>query len=138
MSDPIEAAQKLTSALDGMSERLEAVSARLDEQGQYGRRNRRLIRWLVLSLALDALLTGAFAFGAVKVNEANTRTVQVHNQQVATCQSGNEARQLNVKLWDYVLSAAASRPLTAERKKQIDDFKAFVHTTFAPRDCSKI
>lgn len=65
-------------------------------------------------------------------------TKSVHDQQVATCQSGNESRKLQVQLWDYVLGFPPSRPRTEAQDKQIADFKAYVHKTFAPRDCSKI
>jgi hypothetical protein len=137
MSDPITAAQQLTSALDAMSGRLEAVSARQDEQILYGRRNRSLIRWLVASLILDVILTAGFVFGAIKINEANDRTDQIHNQQVATCVSSNDARLLTTQLWEYIFTLKPSTPRTDAQQKQIADLQNYVHRAFAPRDCAK-
>lgn len=65
-------------------------------------------------------------------------TKQLRDQQVATCESSNESRALNVRLWDYVLSFPPSRPRTQAQEKQLELFKAFMRKTFAPRDCTKI
>lgn len=138
MSDPIVAAQKLTSALGELSDRLQVVAARQDEQGQYGRRNRHLIRWLVVSLALDVILTAAISVVAVKTNEANAKANETHNQQVATCLLSNEARAKNRQLWDYILKIPPTQPQTEQQKVRVAEFRDFMNGTFAPRDCSKI
>lgn len=129
--DPLATAQALTTSLNTMTARLEAVN-------RYGRRNRHMIYGLVASLLLDAILTVVIAIVAVEANRANDRAAQVHNQQVATCLSTNEGRKLNVQLWDYVLSIPPSQPRSDAQTKRIADFKVFLHKTFAPRDCSKI
>lgn len=99
-------------------------------------------RWAVLMVLASVLIL----VGSVIGNVVYTRSVQegaaakaekVRTQQVATCQSSNEARSLQVQLWDYVLSFPPSRPRTEAQEKKIADFKAFVRKTFAPRDCSK-
>jgi hypothetical protein len=138
MSDPIETAQKLTSSLDALSERLQEVSARQDEQIQYGRRNRHLIWGLVVSLVLGLALTIAVVGVGIKANQANTKANETHSQQIATCRSGNEARAVNVQLWDYIFSVKPVTPRTTAQEEQIVEFKMYVHRAFAPRDCSKI
>lgn len=130
-NDPVATAQALTSSLDALSGELEAAN-------RFGRRNRRMIWWLAVSLLLDVVLTVVVAVVAVEVNHASDKAAQVHSQQVATCLSTNEGRKLNVQLWDYVLSIPPSRPRTEEQDKRIADFRVFLHKTFAPRDCSRI
>lgn len=137
MSDPIAAANQLTSALDAMSGRLEAVSAAQDEQILYGRRNRHLIWGLVVSLLLDAVLTVAIVSVTVKTNEASNRATETHNRLVATCISSNEARRLNTQLWEYIFTLKPSTPRTVAQQKQIVDLQDYVHRAFAPRDCAK-
>src|SRR4051812_24679488 len=119
MSDPITTAQQLTASLDAMSTQLEAVSAAQDEQIKYGRRNRHLIRGLVVSLLISVLLTVALVFVAVKTNEANSKATETHNQQVATCVSTNEARRLNTQLWAYIFALKPSTPRTAAQQQQV-------------------
>jgi hypothetical protein len=138
MSDPIAAAQALTASLDTMAEQLKALAARQDEQIRYGRRNRHLIWGLVVSLVLDLALTIAVVGVGVATNQANSKANEAHSQQIATCRSGNEARAVNIQLWDYIFSVKPVTPRTAAQEGQIAEFKKYVHRAFAPRDCSKI
>lgn len=101
-------------------------------------RDRKMIYTLAASLALDLLLTVAIFLVAVRADNASNRADQVHAQQVATCQNSNEARRVQVQLWDYILSLPAPRPRTDEQERQLLQFRAYVHRVFAPRDCSRI
>lgn len=136
--DLVAVAQALTTSMDGLAEQVGTLNTQVEAQESYGRRNRRMIWWLVVSLLLDVVLTAVIVTVAVQANQASDQAAEVHAQQVATCLAGNEARVNNEKLWGYVLAVPPSKPRTAEQLKQIDDFKAFVQRTFAPRDCSKI
>lgn len=142
MSDPVSAANALAAALDTLRDELaeanEQANSRLDAQSTYGQRNRHMIWGLVISLILDVALTFALVTVSIRTTHANDKATQAHNQQIATCQSSNEARAVNRQLWDYVLSLPAARPRTAEQEKRIADFKGYVHRVFADRDCSKI
>jgi len=84
------------------------------------------------------VLTFVIVKVAVQANHASNQAEQVHAQQAATCLSSNEARKLQVQLWEYVLSFPPTRPRTEAQEQQIKDFRAFMRKTFAQRDCSKI
>jgi len=130
-SDVVTTAQALTASLNGMT-------AQLEELTRYGQRNRHLIWGLAVSLVLDLVLTVVIVTVAVQANHASNQAQQVHAQQAATCLSSNEARKLQVQLWEYVLSFPPTRPRTEAQEQQIKDFRSFMRKTFAQRDCSKI
>ena len=136
--DLIAVAQAMTASMDGLARQVGGLNTQVDAQESYGRRNRRMIWGLVISIALDAALTVALVGVAVATNDAANKATQVHNQQVTTCLSSNEARAKNVQLWDHVLSIPPTVPRSAAQAKQAEDFKIYVHQVFAPRDCSKI
>jgi hypothetical protein len=100
--------------------------------------NRRMIYALAASLALDVMLTVALLLVGIRATNAGNRADQVHAQQIGTCQSSNDARAAQVQLWDYILSLPSPRPRTNEQQRQLDQFRAYVNTVFAPRDCSRI
>ena len=100
-------------------------------------------RWAMLMVLASVLIlvgsvTGNVVYTRSVQEDAAAKAEQVRTQQVATCQSSNEARKLQVQLWEYVLSFPPSRPRTEVQEQQIKDFKAFMRKTFAQRDCSKI
>jgi hypothetical protein len=136
--DLVAVAQALTASMDGLAQQVGVLNAQVDAQESYGRRNRRMIWGLVVSLLLDAILTVVIVTVKVQANRASDQTAQVRTQQITTCVSTNEARALNVQLWEYVLTIPPSQQLTEEQKKRISDFRVFLRRTFAPRDCSKI
>jgi hypothetical protein len=142
MSDPIAAANALANALDTLRDELAEsnaqANARLDAQTTYGRRNRRMIWVLVGSVVFELLLTVVIAFVAVQAGNASDKATRAHDQQVATCQTTNEARANNKKLWDYLLDLPPATPRTSVQDEQLDSFRAYVGRTFAPRDCTKI
>jgi hypothetical protein len=138
-----------------MDERVSAVVARsdaLDEQlgvshviqglVKTGRTNRRIIVGLLISLALDILLSIAVAIIAVKANDTASTAASAKTQARQNCIAGNASRADQLKLWTYVLSfpppvnetpAARRRRMAATVK-----FTAFIHRVFAPRDCDHL
>lgn len=129
-ADPVATAQALTGALNELTGQLAATV-------RYGHRNRHLIVGLAVSLVVDVALTVALAVVAVQARDATDAAARVHDRQVATCESGNDARAAQIQLWNYLLSVPPVRPLTAEQKQQITQFRAYVHRVFAARDCSR-
>lgn len=127
----LASAQDLTSALTDLSERLGDTLA-------YGHRNRRMIWGLIISLALDLVLTAGLTISLIQSDRASNEARSVHRQQVVICESGNEGRALNVKLWTYVLSIPPPQSRTHEQEKRVAEFKVFLTKTFAPRDCGKV
>lgn len=106
----------------------------------YGKRNRHYIIGLGISLIFDLLLSVVVIVIAVHANHTNDLANANRQYQLDSCVSGNQTRQTSRDLWNYVLDAAAKSPANQEpgRKKQIDDFRAYMENSYAPRDCSKI
>lgn len=105
----------------------------------YGQRSRRIIWGLAVSLALDVALSIVVIFVAIQAQDANTLAQANRQTQIATCESGNQSRQVALNLWTYVLDAAAVAPenQTPERKKQLVDFRTYMESAYTPRDCTK-
>jgi hypothetical protein len=137
MTDPqhaaIEAATRLNESVNGLKDEIRGLQ-------QYGRRNRHYIIGLGISLLFDLLLSVVVIIVAIQANAANDRADANHQYQVDSCNSSNAARQTSRDLWNYVLDAASKNPAndTPERRKQINDFRAYMENSYAPRDCSKV
>lgn len=104
----------------------------------YGKRNRRYIWALTISIALDLVLSVVIAFVAVQSSNANTLANQNAQVQKSTCEAGNQARAVTVQLWTYVLEVSAQNPenQTPAKKQQIEKFRAYMTSAYAQRDCS--
>lgn len=129
--DPVTTARALTKSLDALSARLEALTS-------YGLHNRRMIRGLVVSLALDVVLTVVVTYVAFQAQHASDNATRARAQQVTACQSGNAARAVQIQLWDYILALPPTHTLTAAEIKQRADLKTYLHKVFVPRDCTRI
>lgn len=141
MTDPIhdstiQAAASLERSMDSLGNQIHALT-------KYGRQSRRLIWSLAASLLLDLVLSVIVWVVAVQANhasdlaaEATSVANQNHQAQVTTCVASNEARAATVQLWNYVLDLSTKNELGADKHKQIDDFRVYVNTTFAQRDCN--
>lgn len=57
---------------------------------------------------------------------------------VANCQSANEFRTDQLKLWSYILNVTPEEPPTPEEQKVRQDFTVFLNKTFELRDCSEL
>lgn len=129
MSEPNSADDTLAAA-----ERLEGAMRTLaSEVGQlrtYGEHNRRMIWGLIASLVIS------IAGGIVAVR---TSIIASQNRQnaVVTCQSGNEARSVSRQLWTYLLDQEETSPsLTPAERQQLLQFRGYIRTIYADRDCS--
>ncbi len=125
--------------------KLVELSAHIVNLTAYGRRNRRLIRLLAVSLVLDVVLSlglGWVAFNAKEASDsarrATTAAALVATDAHATCLTSNEARAVQHDLWKYVLNVPPSRPLTATESGQRAQFRTYIDATLAPRDCDKV
>lgn len=139
MQEAIVAAGRLATAMDVLSKKLESLQL-------FGKRNRTFIRILAVSVALDLLLS----FGLiVSVDRANAAAAAAKRASSAaavskeanfqTCVSSNAARLVQVQLWDYVLNLPPSpdRAATPEQQAQVEQFRIYVHTAFAQRECQR-
>lgn len=126
------------AAADRLNDSMSELGAEIQALRNYGRRNRRYIAGLAISLALDIILSVVVAFVAVTAAQANDLATQNHNTQVATCESSNQSRLVTVNLWNYILDSASKNNADAAKLKQIQDFRAYMQKAYAQRDCSLI
>jgi hypothetical protein len=129
--EAIQAAVRLEGAVTGLRDEIVVLRT-------FGSRNRHLIWGLAISLVLDVALSIAVAFVAVSAREATSLANQNRQTQLATCRAGNETRAANIQLWTYVLDlAAVNRPVppTAQQIESLRQFKSYLSTVYAPRDC---
>lgn len=107
-------------------------------------RRRRQIMFLGISLMLDVLLTIGFAYLSIQARDTAIEVQNSKDTLIANCQVGNEFRKTEADLWNHILEIqpANQSSLTpeqeAKRQKTIADFREYLKTTFAPRDCNNI
>lgn len=95
----------------------------------------------VILAAVLALVVVGVIVNSVHVSRTENRTNRLQEYQVANCESSNEARKAQRDLWGFILEISAANPKqtqTAEERKNLVKFQAYVTTTFADRDCSKV
>lgn len=97
---------------------------------------RRQIRWLAVSLALDVLLTIGFGYTTLRANNAASKAETIENAIVARCESTNDARAKNEKLWDHILDLTKDTPRTPQQEVDRKEFIQVKEETFAPSDCT--
>lgn len=98
-------------------------------------RQRRAIRLLAVSIVLDFILTIGLTVVSVKTNEV-ARLAQSNKEAViANCETANESRANQLKLWQYVFDIPPTVPRTPEQDKRVGEFKVFIDKTFAQRNC---
>ena len=125
-----EATAALSSAVQGLKESVKGLST-------YTHRTRHYIRWLVISIALDVLLTFGLGYVGFQGHEAANQALQDAHSTKAFCVSSNVARAENLELWDH-LFAVSSPPKTKEGAAKLKELRVYIDHTFAPRDCSNI
>jgi len=130
-----EEAEKLAVAVDklnvDMSEQVVAMV-------KIVKRDRRLIRGLAISVALDILLSIGIAFIAVTATSAKSQAEEAQDNARVSCLAANETRLAQIQLWDYVLSLASPGSQTPAQKAQIEQFRIYVAQVFAQRDCDNL
>lgn len=128
------------AAADRLQQSVEGLRTDIGGLTTYGRRNRRLIRWLTVSLIVEALLMVAVAVLAVQARQATSAAARNEQTQQATCRAGNESRAANRNLWSYVLdlSAATNPHPTPAQQEAAAKFRVFVGQVFAARDCAHL
>lgn len=106
------------------------------------KRNRQILI-LAISLILDVVLTVGFAILSIQAQKTAAATRSNREAVVTSCKTGNEFRKTEGQLWEHILSIQpVFNNLTPEQQTQRDqtvaNFKKYLATTFAPRDCNKI
>lgn len=99
-----------------------------------GKTNRRIIRWLAVSVALDIGLSVAMIFIAIGAQHTAETATSAQTQTRLQCEAGNEARSAQLQLWTYVLTLSSQHE-TKRQKKQAVQFRHYIQRVFAQRDC---
>lgn len=114
------------------------IPATLDGLRRFVGRQQTIVRVLAISLVVDAFIGVAVLVLAIRANQAAQNANRAENAVYVSCVSGNQARATERTLWDYVLSIPPQQPQTQAQKDQITQFKAFLDTNLAQRDCSAL
>lgn len=133
-------ATRLTETATAWRHEASELRKALNEQGNYGKRNRRAIYGLVISLMLDVILSVVVAVLAVKTADANSAARVNHQSQVAGCKATNTSRADNELLWDFFLqlSVPDESKLPAAEKAKLHALQAKIVQTYAQRDCDNL
>ncbi len=126
-----QAADRLSISMQGLREEIVGLRS-------YGERNRRLIWGLLVSLALDLILSIVVAVVAVQAAETSSAASQNRQMQISSCEAGNQARMVSTQLWNYVLDLSERNIQTPEQRQRIAEFRQYMTTSLAPRDCSVV
>ncbi len=145
--DAVGTAQWLGSALNGLSERLDAVredsEARDEALTDYGRANRHRI-WVTYALLfVDIGLTVVVAVFAGQAHSAALAANQTRQASAASCASGNGLRQTLDQVFDHVFDSftppAADTPAQkAAGIAKLKALEAYYHANFAAKNCTAI
>jgi phage-related minor tail protein len=92
---------------------------------------------LIIAMVVSILCSFLLAWYAANRATSSRATVQ------ELCISGNDNRSQQIRLWEFVLSLSTpqSSDTAAERatqKRNVRQFRIYLHKVFAPRDCTKI
>ena len=138
-TDPLAAAARLEASMDNLAKDLSRQAAEVSRQDVYGRQNRHLIWGLIVSAALNLLIGGIAIYASLEARSATSQAERNRQSAIVSCEAGNESRRLGEQLWTYVLDLSEKNPkLTPQQKKQIAQFRGYIKTVYAPRDCSQI
>jgi hypothetical protein len=129
--------QEAIAAADKLGARLGELTESLQVAKVYGKRNRRLIWMLLVSLCLDVALTAGLAVGLFQVRAANTAARVARQTNINLCKSSNVARAQQIGLWTYVLDLSG-KPRTPQEQVTVRKFTHHLHVIFQPRNCQDI
>ncbi len=120
----------------------------MSELQQQFAKTKKFVKWLAGSVVFDILLSvilGVVSFIAINASNKATDATSAANDSIRTqkisCESANVSRKLNRDLWGYVLTVSAqsrTEPQTPEQAVRIEQFKNYVNTVFADRDCNNL
>lgn len=133
----------LAQQADELASELRQLNASVVALRDSQRRIRQVMAWLIVGLVCVLALSLVVAGVAVQANHASAQASEAtdlaaQNKRAAkiACEEGNDARDAQVSLWNYILDLSARNPrLTAEQRNQIADLREYVAVSFAHRDC---
>lgn len=120
-----ETARKATVLADALTDALGKVTGQLQSQGVYGKRNRQIIIALVISFAVDIVITVVLGIFAVKTN--NTADT-LHHQAYQACLNSNVTKAGIIRVWEDNIATFHDNAKGAA-------FLKLVHAVYAPLNC---
>lgn len=130
------------AAADRLTNSVSDLGTEMKELRNYGRRNRLLIRALVASMVFDAVLSIGLGWIGVTAHNASNKAVAATaaskvnaNNQRQSCLNGNDSRAVQLELWTYIFTLPAGQGQTPEQVERIAEFRKYINTVFAQRDC---
>lgn len=102
------------------------------------KKRRRQVRWLTFSIILDLLLTIGLAYNSAQTRNIASQAESNKAALIARCESTNEARAKNEKLWDYLIEQSKGVPRSEKEQKFFDQFITLKDETFAPANCNDL
>lgn len=136
MNDLTPQQQQALYAATALRETMEDLRTDLRTVERYGHRNRHYIIGLAVSIGLDVALSIVVIVVALLASNTHTIAAQNRAAQHASCLSGNDTRAASVQLWNYLLDGAEQD--NPAKKDQIEQFRAYMQSAYAPRDCDHI
>jgi hypothetical protein len=102
-------------------------------------RSRHFVRIIAVTLCVDLLisvgLTLSLVWSGQNASQAKDLAMTTQRNAVASCKQSNAVRADDVRLWDTVLGLVQANPTASQ--VALDQIRADVATTFAPRNCQE-
>lgn len=125
---------ELILAVGSLIESTDSLRGEVHDLKAYGRRNRRLIRIVTLSVIFDVLLSFGLGYATWRASRASDQAARASSALTVNCLAGNESRKIQTDLWNTVLAFPQPNP-TPEQEAQTQKFKDYIATAFVIRDC---
>lgn len=101
------------------------------------------LRILAISLVLDVVLTFGLAAVSFQAHDLAVQAGHSRDAVIESCRTGNDFRTTEANLWAHILDlqpvlSNLTPEQQAQRDKTVKDFRTYLTTVFAARDCSNI
>lgn len=139
--EPMEASQLAAAAAD-IVQSIDGLREEVAAQKSYGRRNRWLIRVVIVSVILDFLLSLGLVFLFGRVQHAADLAREASSAQRVACLAGNETRAIQTDLWNTILAfppPPGELPAAAViREQRTEEFRTYIGQAFKSQDCDEV
>ena len=137
--NPVESAERLTTAFEKMTDQMSRLS-----RGQLA--SKRVVRWLIISVALDIILSFSLAFLVVASHsDSVTQDNAIHSSDITACNIDKHHRTEAIQVLHALINLPAithpefqTRVYYKEQQAQYKVLNAQINTAFALRNCQKL
>jgi hypothetical protein len=133
-------ATRLTEVAVAWRAEAQELRSDLNQQGRFGRNNRRWIYGLIFSLMIDVILSVSVLALAVTASNNSSETKRNRDSQIATCRATNQSRVDNKQLWEFFIQLLVpdETKVDAKTKTALVRLHAKLDSTYTLRDCDNI